>query len=433
MQTYRCPRCDDVELQAFDDPSGVQVWFCARCRGTLCAGTAVVAWLGAELSAVLERAEPSPLEQLVPEPVLFKRLRCPSDGQWLGLAPSRQSEDGIRRCEHCEALFLDAGVLPKLRASALRVRLPTLPPASLPQAFAQPAESEAEPELLGAARRSLAQVAQSAQDILRPEVDEAPALEAQRVPFSNPWVDLLALPLALVWMAIVATNDLGRMLLYTVQIQFHEFGHAVPAWLSGRAALPLPFGFTFWREERSLFVGLVLASLIGVLIQRGRREGKRFFVLVGATLLALQVLCSLLLSEQTSMMLMILGGIAGELLLSSFVIIAFYFPLLDRLRWDFFRFVLLFPAAGGWLATSVLWIRVKLGVQDLPMGSILGTAGDGSGDLERLVDGYGFSRASITTLYLTLVWLTALALLVTYGFFAGRACRTLREGGQGSG
>ncbi len=60
------------------------------------------------------------------------------------------------------------------------------------------------------------------------------------------------------------------------------------------------------------------------------------------------------------------------------------------------------------------------------MGSLLGSAGDGSADLERLIQNYGFSREGITTLYVSLVWLSGLMWLVVYGVFALRALRQIR-------
>ncbi len=423
MPTYACPRCADLELQAFDDASGAQVWFCAQCRGTFCQGPETGLWLGAELSALAEAAPASPLEQLLPEPMLLRRLRCPTDGDWLRVTPTSHSADGVRHCGQCGALFLDAGVLPKLRANIIRRR----PSTSLSLPLERPRSlGDSEPGLADLARSSLGVVVRTAQGLLEGDTEAEPELEAQRIPFSNPWADILTVPLALLWMSLVATTELGRVLLYMVQLQFHELGHAVPAWLSGRAALPLPFGFTFWKQDRSVFVGLLVTSLIGVLLYRGWLERRRFPVLVGTGLLALQGLFSLLLSEESSMMLMILGGIAGEIILSSFVMIAFFFPVLDRLRWDFFRFLLLFPAAGAWVATTKLWLEIRHGSHELPMGSILGAAGDGSGDLDRLVQVYGFTRAGITTMYMTMIWLSALALLVVYGFFAVRSLRVLR-------
>jgi hypothetical protein len=224
-----------------------------------------------------------------------------------------------------------------------------------------------------------------------------------------------------------SSNGLGRLLLVPVQIQFHELGHAMMAWLSSRAALPLPFGFTFWREQRSPFVGLCMLFLLGVLVVRSDRERSRFGVSVGLCLAAAWFYCSCVLSAARTLELTIAGGIAGEFVLTSLVMVAFYFPLPDRLRWDFFRFLLVLPAASAWLASARLWLGVYRGTAPLPMGSILGTPGDGSGDLDRLIDVYGHAPHAITRTMMTLCVGSALIFCATYAFFGARALQQLRD------
>jgi hypothetical protein len=212
-----------------------------------------------------------------------------------------------------------------------------------------------------------------------------------------------------------------------VQLQFHELGHAVFAWLSSRAALPLPFGFTFWRIEQSVGVGVCMLFLLGVLGYYGLREGRKFAVGLSGGLLIAWAVLTLWVKPETSLMLMLLGGIAGEFILSSTVLVAFFFPLPDRLRWDFFRFVVLWPAAGTWVASTELWLEVSRGKRPMPMGSILGTTGDGSGDLDRLIAQHDFSAASLTHLYLSIAGVTASILALSYGWFALRGLSRLRK------
>lgn len=246
-----------------------------------------------------------------------------------------------------------------------------------------------------------------------------------RLAFDNPWVDLLALPVALVLSLLFRSVLLGRLLLVPAQIQFHELGHALVAWLSGRAALPLPFGFTFWREEQSVFTGCCMAFLLCVLFFRALRERRPFGAVVALVLLSSFVLLAVVLPPDRSRMLILLAGLAGELVLTSLVMVAFYFPLPDRLRWDFFRFLLLVPAVAAWLSAVQLWAGVARGTTALPTGSILGTPGDGSGDLDRLMAEYSFDEHALSVLYGRLTWLTLLCLALVYTLFALRAVRKL--------
>jgi hypothetical protein len=244
-------------------------------------------------------------------------------------------------------------------------------------------------------------------------------LVGDRLGFDHPWVDVLALPVALIASLLVGSTTLGSLLLYPFRIQFHELGHALVAWLSGRAALPLPFGFTFWREERSLFTGCCVCFLVGLLLVHAVREKRPFGVLIAALLSAAFVVLAMVLSVDRSRELILLGGLAGELVLPSLSMVAFYFPLPDRLRWDFFRFVLLVPASGCWLASLRMWFGVWRGTRTLPMGSILGT--DGSGDLDRLMAEYGHDTRSISTGYGELALWTVALVLAVYTAFALRA------------
>src|SRR5690349_17890768 len=97
-------------------------------------------------------------------------------------------------------------------------------------------------------------------------------LVGARLNDDGPGLTLLAQPLALGFAWLFTMSYFGKLLAMLAQIQFHELGHALPAWLSSRAALPLPFGFTFWREEPSIITGACFAFLACVLIYRGYVE-----------------------------------------------------------------------------------------------------------------------------------------------------------------
>jgi hypothetical protein len=252
----------------------------------------------------------------------------------------------------------------------------------------------------------------------------APApLLGERVEFGNPWLDVLALPVSVLGALALSSTQFGRLLAVPLQIQFHELGHALVAWLSSRAALPLPFGFTFWREERSTFTGLCVAFLLGLLFVQADRERKPFGVLLSALAIVAWVMLTFVASNEHCTIWIIAGGVAGEFALTALAMIAFSFPLPDRLRWDFFRLLVLPLATFAWVSSARLWIGVARGTEPLPLGSILGSPGDLSGDLDRLIHLYGWSATQITRGY---VWLCALSgslVLGSHAFFALRALR----------
>lgn len=242
----------------------------------------------------------------------------------------------------------------------------------------------------------------------------------------EPWIDLLALPGALLVGLVMRMMPFGRLLAYPMQIQFHELGHALVAWLTSRAALPLPFGFTMWKLERSTFTGACVLFLLGVLAVAAYRERRCFGLALAATLAGLFGFLSFGMSTSESEAYILAGGIAGELTLTSALLCGFYFPLPDRLRWDFFRFVVLVPAATAWLESAALWRAVQRGKHPLPLGSIFGTPGDGSGDLDRLIAVHAWTPEGIAALYSGLARLSGFVMFIVWAMFATRALRRLR-------
>ncbi|MFO0694130.1 MAG: hypothetical protein U0230_11280 [Polyangiales bacterium] len=470
MAELRCPRCHDPKLVPLTDPSGAKALFCPRCRAVFCPGSEVARLLGGELAAPSAISLPNPFAKALPA----LPLACPTaDGGDLVETRSGDVDEGLARCERCGSLFLDVGVLGRLRPAAappivrpslepatrapLRIEkpaidldagldLPSLPPArrSLPteddeivrgsMALDLPADPVAPaPAPVGTVHEAplRAPTARPLPPPLAPALAPAPRVEeplaSARLEFGHPLVQLLALPISLLLMGLVGATRFGRLLLFPFQIQFHELGHALPAWLSSRAALPLPCGFTSWKEDPSLFTGLCFLFLVGVLVYRGYVEARPFAIAVGITLAVLQGLFSLVLPDDTAKMIILLDGIGGEFWLTTFVMVAFYFPVPDRFRWDFFRFLLLVPAAGAWTASVRLWIDVARGRTPMPMGSLFGAAGDGSGDLERLVNDYDFTQAALTKLYVALAALTGVVLASVYAYFALRAILELQN------
>lgn len=259
--------------------------------------------------------------------------------------------------------------------------------------------------------------------VARPEDGGTPLTPVEdRLPFDRPLVQRLAYPVAAVFALVVGGLGVGETLFLFARIWIHEFGHAFPAWLSGRAALPLPFGFTFWNEESSWFTALCLAFLIGVFAVASYREKRRFGMGLAGVLFALQITCTLFVSDLRMIEWILAGGLAGELVLSTLLVVSFYYPLPDRFRWDFWRFVVLVPAACVFASAFAMWIRIDQGTEGLPFGSILGAPGDGSGDVERLMDGYYWTADGMTTFYRTL---GVVCLLVIVGHYVAFGLRSL--------
>ncbi len=246
--------------------------------------------------------------------------------------------------------------------------------------------------------------------------EPAPHQRYDRFAYDDPLANALALPVAaLVAWGLIATGL--SELLFGFRIWVHEFGHATVAWLRGYRAIPLPFGWTSYIPERSLFVYFGILILLGLLFWTAWREGLRW--LQGFAVLAAlaQFYMTWQMSEWLFGQLMAFGGIGGEFYLSALMLVGFYFRLPDRWRWDFYRYPLLVLAAVAFWKNYWRWHRVGLGREAIPFGTLLGGEGDANGDMNQLLDVYGWSARRIIESYSVLGDLCLLAILVVYGIF----------------
>ncbi len=251
---------------------------------------------------------------------------------------------------------------------------------------------------------------------LKLDGDRTLAPDFDRFSFDNPILNIAAVPLALI-VAMMA-NTIVPILMFPLQIWIHELGHATVAWLSGYRALPLPFGWTSISSDRSTFVYLVIVFLLGLLFVSGKRERKRWPMVLAIVLAVLQAYMTWGLSERSFDLLFVFGGVGGEFYLSTLLIVGFYFKLPDRLRWDFWRSVALFMAASTFCHAFWQWHLIDRGLQDIPWGTMLFGSGDAGGDMNRLNFDHGWSAARIMSTYSRLGELCLMVILGTYGLFA---------------
>lgn len=378
-----CPRCTSRELVDYLVDDRVTVDFCSGCRGIWYDGGELEQLLGEGLGPDTSAIPFGRDEAVGP--------RCPGCG--VAVLRERAVGEGESRltvleCPRCDGVWLDGGLLERLRVQLRRRSASAADPRSVPSATTAPATSAA--AAVG-------------------------SRFSQRYSFDLPVVNTWALPVAFA-VALLLNLTAARVLLYPFQILVHELGHAVTAWLSGRMAVPLPMGITFWSRP-SLFVSLLVSAVLvgyGVMAWRERRM---FAVGTAVALLTLQACLSWIVSDSISEMWVTFGGIGGELLISTFVVVAFYYRAPDRLRWDFWRFVLLLPAASAFTMQVLLWERAASDATQIPMGSALSATRDGSGDLEKLVQVYGWTVERIVESYRLLAFLCLVVIVLHYVVF----------------
>jgi hypothetical protein len=246
--------------------------------------------------------------------------------------------------------------------------------------------------------------------------------------FNNRWVTGLSLPLSIAFGWLSNSIDLLKLLFTGMRIWIHEWGHATAAWLAGHQAIPLPFGFTPIAAERSLFVYFGVLFLLGVTIWTGWRESKRWVMGVAIGLGLVQFWMTWVLSRETALMWFSFAGVGGEFYLSTLLMVSFYFPLPQRFRWDFWRYVLLLPAANCFWHIFGLWRKIRQGTAEIPWGSLFGGAGDSNGDMNQLNEVYSWSIAQIISTYNHIGNLCLFVLMGVYVFFVIKQNRlTLKQ------
>jgi hypothetical protein len=248
-----------------------------------------------------------------------------------------------------------------------------------------------------------------------------------RVSFEHGVGNWLAAPVALVLALLFCTTPTGRFFGSLVAMPFHELGHALTSWLSSRFAVPLPF-FTVWNDRQSVPFGLVVAAIIGAFGARSWREERRFGVALAGVLLVLQLGLSWLVPARLTLMLQILGGALGEIVLGALVLVAFHFPLPDRLRWDFWRWPALVPGSLCLANALLLWSRASRDVRHMPWGAAIGNESDG--DMNRLVNGFGWRARELSSFYLkvALASVAVLALAQLWAWYRARRALSARAG-----
>ncbi len=237
-----------------------------------------------------------------------------------------------------------------------------------------------------------------------------------RFSFEDPRVNALAYPVALILAVLINASPL-LVIFFPLQIWIHEFGHATVAWLCGRRALPLPFGWTNVIPDRTWWVYVGILFLLGVLVWHSWRERLRWPIFLAGAIAVVQFYMTWIMSDWQYEMWLSFGGIGGEFYLSTLLMVCFYFKFPDQWRWDFWRFVFLIIAAATFFDSFWLWHHIDRGLADVPWGSIFGGAGDSNGDMNRLNGQFGWSVAQIVDTYTGLGNLCLIILLGAYLVF----------------
>ncbi len=241
--------------------------------------------------------------------------------------------------------------------------------------------------------------------------------------FDNWKVNTFVPPLLLAFVGLLHLTPL-KFLLTGFHVWMHEFGHATAAWLCGRRATPLPFGWTPVEPDFSPFVYGGLLALFVVLFLAGWKERKVWAMVAAVALATLQAYMTWRLPEaRQEFWWGAFGGVGGEFYLSTLFMMAFWVQLPEKFKWGACRYVLFLIGASAFLNIWLHWRDVYRGLEEIPFGSMINGEDDRGGDMNKLMDLYGWKKFDIRRNYLLLGWGCWIALGVMWALFALRLNR----------
>ncbi len=93
------------------------------------------------------------------------------------------------------------------------------------------------------------------------------------------------------------------------------------------------------------------------------------------------------------------GGVGGEFYLSTLLMASFYVQLPDKFKWGACRYVFFILGAAAFLHIVSFWDKVYHGLDSIPMGSMINGEDDSNGDMNKLMDDYGWTDGRIPDTY----------------------------------
>lgn len=257
--------------------------------------------------------------------------------------------------------------------------------------------------------------------LLTPPKVEAPRPGADVLPlfaFDNWKVNAFVPPLLLI-LAFAANKSPLGFLLKGFHVWMHELGHASGAWMTGRRATPLPFGWTPVEDEFSWFVYFGLLFLFAVLFVAGWRERKVWPMIAAVGLAVVQFFMTFRMNaHQQEFWWGGFGGVGGEFYLSTLFMMFFWVQMPEKFRWGLCRYVVFFLSASAFLNIYLFWRDVNRGLEGIPWGSMIGGEDDANGDMQRLKQDYGWTFRDFRFKFLALGNGCWVALAGMYAIFA---------------
>jgi len=232
----------------------------------------------------------------------------------------------------------------------------------------------------------------------------APPPQRERVEFAplafDNWKVNTFVPPVLLLVVFLANLSPLKFLLTGFHVWMHEFGHATAAWMCGFRATPLPLGWTPVEPVHSNFVYFGLLLMFVLLFLAGLKERKVWPMVAAVGLAGGQFYMTWRMPELSQEFWWgAFGGVGGEFYLSTLLMLSFWVQLPEKFRWGMCRYVFFLIGATAFLHIRWFWRDVYRGIEEIPFGSMINGEGDQGGDMNRLMDGFGWNKFAIRRTY----------------------------------
>lgn len=233
---------------------------------------------------------------------------------------------------------------------------------------------------------------------------------------------LYAIPVAVVASLVALEIPFLVIFLQFFTMIVHELGHSLFSWLGGQISIPAFFVALTLTDRGNSWISLILCGVFFFFCRMMLQKGRYTTAIVAALLLAITLVFSFFLSSHAHRMLVAFGGFAGAAVFLPLIValtysgeIAWFSPLRRKA-------FLLALGCYAFCDALLLWLKVRLLKEPLPMGSLL--FGPDEGDLNTLMSDYGWSEGVIASRYLGAYLCSTVVVLLMYGLFATGPTKT---------
>ena len=229
---------------------------------------------------------------------------------------------------------------------------------------------------------------------------------------------VFVLPIAILAGLIFSSIEgISGTLIWLFGMPMHEVGHALGYWISGILAIPVPLMTVPLHSETYFISMIIVGAAIYLLYRFARKNNSAFFKFLSGLFAALLILFSLILSSKTCEMVMLYGGLGGEIYLSLLMILIACQELPRYSSWSVKRLIFLGWGSLIFSGTILKWFKIRSGHEKLPMGGAIDPdawfGGESNGDLDRLIREFGWTEDFVVKVY-SITCVSCIMILVLY-------------------